>query len=165
MNKTKLNAKGFTLVEFIIYMGIFSILLLILTRMFTSTLDTQLETESASSIEQDARFVFMKLTSDIQAADSIVTPAAIGSSSSTLQITINGLTNIYALNNGNITLTNNNGTNQVNNYDTTISDLSFLRLGNDGGKNTITASFTILGKTKLAGGQESKNFKTTIGTR
>lgn len=164
-NKTGLNIRGFTLVEFIVYMGIFSVLLLMLTRMFTSTLDTQLETESISNIEQDTRFIFMRLNHDVQAADNIIVPETIGSTSSTLQLTINGLTNIYALNDGNITLTNNNGTNVVNNYDTTISNLSFLRLGNTGGKNTITVSFTITGKTVRPGGTESKDFRTTMGTR
>lgn len=159
------KTRGFTLVELIIYMGIFSIFLLVLTSMFTSILDSQFETNSITSVEQDGRFILRRLTNDIQSSSSINVPSAIGASSNSLQLVINGITNTYTLTNGNLTLTNDKGTNNLNNYDTTISNLSFTRLGNTGGKNTVTVSFKSTSKTLKTSGPEIKNFNMTIGTR
>lgn len=165
MKTKKIKQKGFTLVELVVYMGIFTILLFVLTSLFTSMLDTQLETNSLSSVQQDNRFIMTRLTRDIQAADSITIPATIGASTSNLEIVINGATYTYSLAGDNLTLVNGLGTNVLNNFDTSISNLSFLRLGNTAGKNTITVSLTSTSKTQKASGPEVKNIKFTVGTR
>jgi len=157
--------KGFTLVELIIYFGIFSFLLLILTSVFTSSLTSQLESESLTSVEQDGRFLLLRLSRDIQAASSITTPTTVGQSSSTLTIVKNGQNNTYSESGGNLILTNNDGANYLNNFNTTVSDLNFTRIGNLNGKNTVVITFTIRSKTQVNGVLESKDFRTTIGTR
>lgn len=157
--------KGFTLVELIIYMGIFSIFLLVLTTMFTTIFSSQFETNSITSTEQDGRFILRRLSNDIQGSSAINVPSTIGASSNTLQLVINGVTNTYSLDNGNLILVNEKGTNNLNNFDSTISDLSFLRLGNNGGKNTIKFSFTTTSKTLKESGPETKTYNMTIGTR
>ena len=162
INKQK---TGFTLVELIIYFGIFSFLLLILTSVFTSSLSSQLESESLSSVEQDGRFILLRLARDIQSASSITVPANPGSNSSDLQLTIDGQNYIYSLSGDNLILTNNNGVNNLNNFNTIVSDLAFSRIGNPNGKNTIKISFITTTKTNLNGVNEFKEFETTIGTR
>lgn len=163
--KTIKRDEGFTLVELIVYFGIFSFLLLILTNIFSSSLASQLESESLSSVEQDGRFILLRLSRDIQSADSISLPLATGDTNSSLQIIISGETYTYSLSNGNIVLSNNYGANQLNNFNTTISDLNFSRIGNINGKNTIKVNLTITSHAILNGQPESKLLESTIGTR
>lgn len=156
---------GFTLVEMLMFLGIFSMLLVILTNIFSTSLDVQKESEATSSVQQDGAYIITRLTYDITRATSITTPSVLGSQSSSLAIIIAGVTNTYALTSGNLTLTDASGANLLNGYDTSISNLTFKRYGNVGGKNTIQINFTVTSKTQQASGFEIKNFQTTAGLR
>ena len=107
-----------------------------------------------------------RLTYDIHRSDSITTPATLGSQGNTLQLVINGSTYTYALNGTNLDLTVNSEAHQLNSIDTGISNLTFQRIGNINGKNTIVVNFTITSTAqKTSGEQESKVIRTTIGIR
>jgi type II secretory pathway component PulJ len=158
--------QGFSLIEFLMYMGIFSLLLISLFQMFTSILDNQAESETTASVSEDGKFLIARLSYDIQQASEITTPATIGSSGNSLQLTIGGTSYSYTINNGNLVLTNTAETNApLNGYDTTVSNLSFTRLGNSNGKNVITVAFTVTSRITKQSGPESQTFQTTIGTR
>lgn len=159
------SRRGFTLVEMLMFLGIFSVLLVMLTGIFTSSLDVQKETEATSNVQQDGAYIISRLIYDIARATSITTPDAIGSQYTTLVLVIGGVTNTYALSGGNLTLSDGSVTDQLNGYDTTISNLTFTRYGNVGGKNTIQINFTITSKAQRASGYEIKNFQTTAGLR
>lgn len=159
------ESKGFTLVEIIMYMGILVFVLLILTQMLTAVLGVRLESEATSALSQDGRFILAKLTRDINRAESIALPATPSAESITLQLVVDGITNTYSISSGNLLLTNNLGSNNLNSYGTTISNLSFRRLGNIGGKNTVTISFTMTSVTEREKGPEVKNFQITAGQR
>ena len=156
---------GFTLIELIVYFGLFSLLLLILTNVFSTSIASQLESESLSSVEHTSRYLLLKFSKDIASASSIVIPAAAGDTSQTLRLVINGQNTDYALTNGNLTLTNNTGTYNLNNYGTSISNLQITRRGNINGKNTLTVSFTITSNVNQNNGLETKSFNATFGTR
>lgn len=157
--------KGFTLMELVIYMGLFSILLIVLAEVFTSALDDRLKSESTSQVVQNGRFILARFMYDINRAESIAAPVSLGEQTNSLQIIISGVTYTYTLNNNNLELTNNFGINKLNSGSTTISDLSFKRLGNISGKNTIQINFTLVSKTVPKSGPEIKNFQTIIGLR
>ena len=165
----KNNCAGVTIVELVIYLGILTILLTIFTTIFTSVIDVQIESEATSSVEQDRRFILSRLIYDITRAGSINTPYSLvvpNNQSNNLQITINGIPNSYTLDgNGNLILTNNLGADMLNSYDTSISGLSFARIGNAGGKNTLQITFTLSSRTQRSGGSEVRNFQTTVGIR
>ncbi len=159
------SRKGFTLVEMLIYMGLLSILIVIMVDVFASSLSVQLESQATSSVEQDARFLLSRLTNDVQSAQSVLVPAAIGSQSASLQLSINSINYTYALNNGTMQLTNNNGTDTLNSFDTTVSNLSFKKVGNGAGKDTVQVIFTLTSNVTRNSGTETKNFQTTVGLR
>lgn len=159
------ESKGFTLVEIIMYMGILTFLLLILTQLLSQVLSVQLESEATSSVQQDGRLILARLTYDINRAEDIVLPATPGASTDTLELTIDGVSNKYSLSTEDLVISNDLGLNNLNSYGTTISNLSFKRLGNVGGKPTITASFTLQSVTSREKGPEIKNFQITAGTR
>ncbi len=157
--------KGFTLVEMLLFLAIFSGLLVMLTSLFTTSLDVQKDSEATSNVQQDGPYMVSRLTYDISRATSITTPSSLGTQTSSLVIVIGGITNTYALTSGNLTITDNIGTDQLNSYDTTISNLTFKRLGNSGGKNSIQINFTVTSKVLRKSGYDVKNFQTTAGLR
>jgi len=159
------NKKGYTLIELLMYMGVFLILLLVFFQILGSVLDAQLESESASAIEQDSKFILGKLTYDIQQAQTINTPSQPGTQNTNMQLTINSTLYTYAVTSGNLQLTNNNGTDNLNSYTTSVSNFTINRIGNQGGKNSLSISFTLTSKITRNAGTDTKTYQTTIATR
>lgn len=156
--------KGFTLVEIILYMALLSIFLIVLTDIFVSILDVRRESEATSAVEQDGRYILNRFMYDIPRASSVTTPASLGGSGSTLAIVIGGTNYTYSLSGGNLQL--NDGTiNNLNSSGTSLSDISFQRIGNSGGKDTIKIQFTLTSVTTRPKGSEVRTFQTTVGRR
>ena len=165
IGNSRRGREGFTLVELLLYMGLLLLLLLIQTQILTSVLGVRLESEANSAIQQDARFILAKLIYDINRADNIVLPATPSAQSETLSLTIDNISNTYSLSGENLIIANILGSNNLNSYGTRISNLSFKRLGNVGGKNTITFSFTLTSTTQREGGPETRTVQTSSGLR
>lgn len=157
--------RGFTIVELIIYMGILSLLLIVLTDIFSSIIDVRRDSEAITVVEQDGNFLLARLFYDISHAQSISTPANLGASSSTLQLTIGGVSNTYSVNSGNLQVVNGSGTNVLNSVNSSVSGLSFLRLGNASGKNTIQVTLTVTSRILRAAGPEAKTYQTSVNLR
>jgi type II secretory pathway pseudopilin PulG len=155
--------KGFTMVELLIYMGLLSILIGILSTIFVSIINTQLESSATSSVEQDGRYILARLIYDTQSAQQIVAPTIPGSPSATLQIRVNSIDYTYSLNNGNLQIASSSATNVLNSANTSVSGLSFQRLGNGDNNDTIRLNFTVTSKTKRSGNTENRSFQTTLG--
>ena len=164
--KKRINKKsGFTIVELILYMAIMGIFLTVLTEIFTSITGSRTDAEISSSISQDNTYVLAKFMYDIQRADSIGIPSAAGLNSTSLELSIDGVTNTYALSNGDLQLTNSSGTNNLNGFNTFISNLRFTRLGSSSDTDTISIEYTITSRQSDKTGTESKSVSTTIGLR
>lgn len=157
--------QGFTIVELLIYSGILVTFLYVMTSMFTAILDTKLESETASAIVQDGQYLFSRLAYDIERADTLVTPAALGGQSSALALRIGGVEYMYAVSGGNLELTNDIGTFPLTSFGTNISNLSFRRYGNVDGKHSVRIVFTLTSTTQRPGGADVRDFETTIGMR
>ena len=158
------NKRGFTLMELLLYMGLLAIFLLVLTQVFLSSLDSLLESQANSTVEQDSRFIFSRLNYDLAQADSLSTPT-LGQTSSSLVLTRSGGQLTFSLQGNNLVITDSTGTYQLNSYATDVTNISFTRLGNSGGKNSMQVAFTIKSKTLKGATEESKTFNTTLGTR
>ncbi|MFH0863542.1 MAG: hypothetical protein V1858_00425 [Candidatus Gottesmanbacteria bacterium] len=159
--------KAFTLIELIIFMGIFSILIFVLTDIFIISLKTKTSAESTAVINQDGRFIFAKLAADINNANSISSPA-LGTSSSTLDIILYGVPETISLNSstGNIELTAGGNTYVLNSVNSQITNLTFTRLGNDDvdSKNTIKIDLELHSR-QIVNNTEIINLRTTVGLR
>jgi len=165
-NQTVINKiKGFTLVELLLYMGLFSLLTVVLTDILVTTVNIQLTSSSSNNIVQDGRYIYSRFIYDINQAQSVILPQNLGDGSNSLEFTKNGNSYSYTLEMGNIILTDHTGSYQLNGYDTSISDLSFRRIGNINGKHTFRINFTISGKTTVNGNTEIRHFQTTAGLR
>ena len=159
--------KGVTMIELLLYMGILSVLLMMLTSIFISALDVQSESQTTSSVEQDGNYILARLSYDIHRAQSINIPTANGVTNNNFQIIIGGVNYTYSMDgNNNLILTNNLGVNNLNNYGTSVSAFSAQRLGNAGGiENTLRITFTVTSRTKRISGFEVKNFQTNLSLR
>jgi type II secretory pathway pseudopilin PulG len=156
---------GLTLVELLIYMGLLMILVGILATVFGSIIDVQLESKATSSVDQDGRYIISRLIYDFQSASSstsaILSPLA-GQQSSTLQMKINSINYTYSSSSGNLTLTNSNGTDNLNSSETSISNVSFQRIGTGTTNDTIKVNFTLTSKTQRVSGPETQSYQTTL---
>ena len=165
MINIKPKQQGFTIVELLIYMGILSILLVVLVQIFTALVDLRLESEASSGVEQDGRFVLSRMIYDIHRAQGIAAPVNLGDTGSALDLVIGGQSYQYALQGTDLMLTTPAGVQKVNGYETDVSGLSFKRLGNDTGKHSVQVTYTISSKTQVAGGAQTKTVTTTVGLR
>ncbi|MBI4080641.1 MAG: prepilin-type N-terminal cleavage/methylation domain-containing protein [Candidatus Levybacteria bacterium] len=157
--------RGFTLVEMIISMGLLLILLLVFAQILSSLLDVQIESESTSYLQQDNRFIVLRLTRDIHEVSTIIIPGSVGEQSNTLQIQVDGIDYTYTVQNNNLILTDNSGSYALNSHDTTVSNLSFHRLGKINGKNSIRVQLRLTSKAQQAKGPDIRDIQTTIGLR
>jgi len=167
MNKKQKFQKGFTLIELVIYIGILSILLAAMTTLFSSIVDVQLDSTSTSSVNQDGRYLLSKLLYDVKSSSAIVTPATPGTPTSTMQITINSINYTYSVNsNNNLQVVNasTGNTDVLNSYDTSVSGLTFTRIGTGGSSDTVRVSYTLTSRnTERNNVKETKTFQTTLG--
>lgn len=158
--------KGFTLIELVLYAGILSVLLGVLSALFGVIIETQLDSQATSSVDQDGRYVIAKMVYDMRSSSSIVAPANAGQSANTLQITRNSINYTYSLNGSNNLVLTNNSTGEVNvlnGSETSVTGLTFQRLGNGGSDDTVRVNFTITSRVAEKSGSETRSFQTTLG--
>lgn len=166
LQSSKVLERGLTLVELIVSMGLMSIFMLVLTDIVVAVGDVQTESEAASAVAQDGRYILARLSYDIQRADSIATPPFPGASSTTMVLTIGGgVAHTYTVSGGNLQVTASSLTDNLNSSETTVSGFSIQRYGNSGGKDTLTINFTLTSDAVRDSGAEVKTFTTTVGRR
>lgn len=162
------SQKGIAIVELLLYMGILSILLTTLTSIFISALDVQSESSATSSVEQDGNYILARFAYDIHRAenvDSVSLP--LGSTGDNFTIVIDGVNYTYAVNgDNNLTLTNDLGENNLNNYNSSISAFMIQHLGNVGGvEDSLKITFTVSSREKRISGIETEDFGTNLSLR
>lgn len=157
--------RGFTIVELIMYMGLLTILMAIMTRLFTAITDVQLSSEATGVVEEDSRYIYARLSYDLARADSIVTPTAPGSTTSSLTIMIGSTANTYSVSGNSLILANGAGASSLNGYGTVITNLTFTEIGPSSGKQSIQVKYTITSTIQSSSGPDTKNIETTITQR
>lgn len=156
---------GFTLVELLIYMALFSVFVLIISEIFLSLLETKVESIGTASIEQDGRYLVAKLTQDINQSTSITTPSSLGSSGSTLVLNRSGDTYTYSLSNGQITVVGPAGTDRLTGSGTIVTALNFTKLGATVDAETVRFQVDLKSVAERRGGPETRVFVGTAGRR
>lgn len=156
---------GFTLIELSLFMGLFMVIIGVLMSLFASIVQKQLEVQSVSAVEADSKFILSRLSYDIQRSDAIVIPSSLGDTTSSLVLSIDGDTYTYGLAGGIMGLTTSAGTSALNSIRSTVSDVSFKRLGNTAGTHAIELTYTVTSTVTRTQGPETKTVQTVIGTR
>ncbi|MBI2450972.1 MAG: prepilin-type N-terminal cleavage/methylation domain-containing protein [Parcubacteria group bacterium] len=91
-----IKKKGFTLIELIIYVGILGVVSLIIVNFFGVFGRTRAQNEARTEVEDNLRLAIEKISRDVRIASAISLPAA-GGQSSTLGITIGGVSTTYQI--------------------------------------------------------------------
>ncbi len=136
---------GFTLVELLITMGLLGIFLVTMTTIFAASIDVQTRSNSYSAVNADGRYLMARLDYDIARASAVTTPASLGSTSTSLALTIGGSTYTYALSGSALQLTSPAGSGSLTGTGDTATNVSFTKIGNSGGLETIRYTFTLTG--------------------
>jgi type II secretory pathway pseudopilin PulG len=123
--------RAFSLIELLIYMGLVSVFLVIITNMFITVLQAGSGAQALASVDQDAEFILDRLAYDIHRASQIITPADIGETGSILSLKIDN--NIYTYTYDSVEKKLKLGSFNLNSYTTLISDFSITRIGYVGG--------------------------------
>jgi type II secretory pathway pseudopilin PulG len=132
---------GFTIIELMLYMGIFSVLVAVLGNIFLSIMDQQLNTQSNTEVTQNINYIFARLSYDTYAASSLSVP-----NSQTLILNVN---NTYSLSGSNLILTNPSGTFVLNTPDVSVTNFTVTPLASNTNVHigiTVTSNITPLGK-------------------
>lgn len=159
---------GFTMLELLLYMGIFSILLIVLMQLFGSILATHIESQATSSVDQDGNFILARLAYDIHNSSSISGSNCTWSVGSATPCQLILSNNWYTASLGNLSLTENGYTDVVNSVNTTIKSITFTTLSNTavGSKPSVQIVTILQSKTQRQGGRlQEQTFQTTVATR
>jgi len=160
-----MKRNGFTLIELIIYVGIFSILIVMLSQLFLTTIEQQATYQTVSTLDRESRYVLNRLTYDIHRTEQIQNPGTVGSTSSTLRLVIDGNTYTYGTSTNRLALIHPLGNDYLTSNEASISGLTFTRLGNSGGNNSIQVTFTLESQTVVRSQPRRQTYQTTISTR
>ena len=158
---------GFTIIELLLYMGLFSILITIIGGLFFSILQLRLEAETVSSVQQDSNFIIGRLKYDLNGATGVTSPASPGQTATVLTFVKSATTYTYTLSGTDLLLAvSGQPPVSLNGYNTQVLAFNVTRLGNPGGFPYLNISFTLSGKSVFINQQpETKIFTTGISLR
>ncbi len=158
---------GVTLVELLIYMGLFMSFLLLLSGLLVSILDVQRESVETARIEEDSQFLYSRLKYDITRAKNITLPGLNGETGQTLTLTSPQDTEItYKFENNQLTISEGAQPAQnLNNPEVTVSNGEFQKLGNEEGQFSIRITMTLQSSIEGATTLEERELVYTFTTR
>ncbi len=148
--------------ELLIGMGIFSILIVVLSELFGGIMTMKLKGESVSAVSADSRFIMTRLSYDVARASSVVVP-----NSTTLNLTIAGEPYSYSVSSNILRLSYNGGSSEVlHSPSTRIANLSFTKLDDLDGKQSVRVDMDVESTILLSGGKvDTRNLISTYATR
>lgn len=144
--KHKLN-RGVTIVELLVYIGLLSVFMIILVDVFTAILAARLQSQSTSTLNQDARYILSRITYDVENSAIFAVP-----NPTTLTVG----TDTFTLSGNDITL----NSVKLNSLDTKIGSLNFTKIG-----GTVQVTYTIESLVTLQSGTQTQTIQTTLGSR
>lgn len=97
--KNKIQSRGFSLLEVLIYITILSGLMIITSNMFISLSKGSGQTSAKSEVDTSVRFASELLRQDLKNASTVSVPS-LGTSSSTLTLVRNGVAIVYDVSSG-----------------------------------------------------------------
>ncbi|QQS44549.1 prepilin-type N-terminal cleavage/methylation domain-containing protein [Candidatus Roizmanbacteria bacterium] len=156
---------GFTLVELLIFMALFSVVLVVLSSLFAATVQQQLENQGISATETDSTFIISRMQYDFDRAAAVIEPANPGDTSDTLILEIAGQEHVYELSGEILTLTTPADTYQMISPRSRVTSLSFTQIGNIDGNPTVQVQMAVTSVAENATGAETATIDTIFGIR
>ncbi len=139
------NNRGFSFLELIIYIAIFATFLMVIVNIFSIIVSSSAKEEARAEVRQNLKFAIEKITDEVYAASDITQPAADGTSSNVLALTVNGTPAQFDVSGGILQKTKGAATENITSDKVTVdvsSDI-FRRVGNTNAKPAIQIILTI----------------------
>lgn len=159
-----MSRKGFTIVEMLLYIGLFSTILLVTTQILISITDMYLESSATSSLENNATYLSQKLQYDLLRSTRIVEPANPTITGNRLVLQINGSDFVYEIQNQGLFLTAEDETNQISTNDVEVESLVVKRVGNGTATDSARLDLTLQSKYTEADGRQRTKSYFIVGT-
>lgn len=143
----KNTRRGFTLVELVLYLGVTSIMLFLISTSLGMLLESRVKNQTIAEVEQQGMQAMYVITQAIQDADLINTPATQGASSPTLSLntyTVGNNPTVFDLSAGVLRITEGAGAPvDLTNAKVVASSLAFENLTPVGTPGDIRVQFTL----------------------
>jgi|SRR3990172_1600740 len=171
MKKTKrlFSQKGTSLIEVILYIALFSIIIIVVVDLLITSGSLKTESESQSALLIDAGFITSRLNYEIRNLDTITTPVLSGPTTNSLVLTNGTETHTISLSGNNMLYQKTIGlattSANLNTSLTSVSLLTFQPLGNSGGKLSIKINFVLTEVKASQQGNQSKSYEMVVTTR
>jgi type II secretory pathway pseudopilin PulG len=142
----RLNTKGYTLIEILLYIAVFPVILLSAIGLFYTVTQSHIKTTIIQEVEQQGTMIVDQISQSIQSAESVDSPGIL-SPSSTLLITTDEPTSVsasYEVIDNNLAVSYNGGSPiALHNQKVSVNNLEFKNLGTEEGLSSIQFSFTL----------------------
>lgn len=163
---------GFTLIELILYIGLLSSLIVVMSQIFIAILNVKIESGSVSVVQQDGTYIASRIAYDVHRASKILSPL-VGQTGSVLSLDIveNGVdkTYQYSVSGSALVLSDGTNTDVLEGSRSAISQFSVTRTGNSAtianAKDTVDISFTITSNYVLSHTADSMRYRFAAGLR
>jgi type II secretory pathway component PulJ len=130
----KINNKGFSLLEILIYITVIAVVTLAVSAIFISIANGQAKADAKAEMDSNLRFITDKINQDISAAAAIATPATAGQTAATLSLTIGASTINYCVVNNQLRRSSSGicdgSAELLSGQAVTVKNLSFTRMEN-----------------------------------
>lgn len=156
--------QGFTLVEFLLYFALSTILITFITTLFLTILESRAAVGAVSEIERDAHYISARMRYDFYATQNVLTPSAPGVTSSSLVGEKPEGSYEYQVIDGRLHFVR-SGENVPLHTETIVSEVSFFRHEDVGINPMVTASFTLTSPYQETLGQRERTFSVVLGAR
>jgi len=160
---TPLN-RGFTLVEFILYFGLSSILLVVVASLFLTMLDARSTIAAVTSLDRDGQYIMGRLQYDVRRSTEVLAPLNPGDTAQQLQLTTPDGPISYQLVDQILMLQTDDSPMTLH-VDTTVESFQVTRLGTTEGTPMLRVELTLQSPTIETTGQRTRSYVTTIGLR
>lgn len=169
MKKRTIKQAGTSLIEVILYIALFSIIIIVVVDLLITSGSLKTESESQSGIQTDAGFITSRLNYEIRNSDTIITPVLGNPPTGSLVLTSDSETHTFSLSGSNLlyqkTISGVTTTANLNTNLTNVSSLNFQPMGNIGGKLSVKINFVLTQVKANQQGNQSKNYEIITTTR
>lgn len=161
----KNNQQGFSLVELLLYMGLLSVFLVVISAFFITILDVQTRALSSTQLEENSKFISNRLKYELRSADAATNSAALGVSTSTFEVVRGGQTYTFSVSGTTLQRASNSATVALHDDDIQVQNFTVQRIGNEGTFDTFVIGYTLQSTAQVGGDSDSKNYQLTVGLR
>jgi len=159
-----MNKKGFTLVEVLLSVAIFSVIIVAFIGMLVVILQIQAQSSSSQAVNQESQFLLQKMQYYVESASLINVPTSTPTSTLKFMVASTSLDpSSLTLSSGTVYLQQNGGALQaLTSPKVTVSNLLFTRSANPPGHDAVSISFTMAYNTNNVEQAFSQLFSSSI---